>query len=73
MLWSVLKGAAEIGMGIYQRITEEDANKKEANQRYRNHFLPCNKCGALAKPLEGTERNYGCECGHRFAGPKHPY
>lgn len=38
MLWSVLKGAAEIGMGIYQRITEEDANKEEANQRYRNHF-----------------------------------
>lgn len=24
MLWSLLKGAAEIGMGIYQRITEED-------------------------------------------------
>ena len=47
--------------------------QKENELNLERYSLTCNKCGMLAKPISGTERNYECKvCSRRFSATKHP-
>ncbi len=46
---------------------------KEYKASLEAHGVSCGRCRGVAYPVEGTERNYKCNCGNRFTGARHPF